>query len=187
MKKNISKDLEQIVERIQNGTFSGVELRSFLIIARYAKPRSYILEELGDFVAHYDERNRGILYKHIDSFMRKFLDFATSKRPSVTVPRPPFDQKKVISALVKFFEANKILGYEESKLKSQTFNVMFKILEIIAEVEIANAPVENCRFSAVERTDDTTFTVFFCFGPVKGTLVNIKKEVRIPALVAIKD
>lgn len=102
MKKDISRDLEQIVERIQNGTFSGVELRSFLIIARHAKPHSYILRELGDFVAHYDERNRGILYEHIHSFMPQFLDFATSRRPSVTIPRPPFDQKEVISALIKF-------------------------------------------------------------------------------------
>lgn len=185
MKKSLSKDLKIIVERIQNGTFSGVELRSLLISIRYAQPHSPILEELGDFVAHYDERTKGILYKHIDNFMSKFISFAMSGG-SVTIPGLLFDQKEVMSALINVIRANRILGFEESKFRSQTFNIMVKILKIIAETKIKNAKVANCRFSAIEETDNT-FTVFFCFGPVDGNLLNIKNEVKIPALVAVKD
>jgi len=185
MRENLSKDLKTIVERIQNGTFSGVELRSLLISVRCAQPHSSILEELGDFVAHYNERTKGILYKHIDNFMFKFINFAMSGG-SVTIPGPLFNQKEVMLALIKVIRANKILGFEESKFRSQTFNIMIKILEIIAETKIRNAKVTNCRFSAIEKTDNT-FTVFFCFGPVEGGFLNIKNEVKIPALVAVKD
>lgn len=185
MRENLSKDLEIVIERIQNGTFSGVELRSLLISVRYAQPRSSILEELGDFVAHYDERTKGILYEHIDNFMFKFINFAMSGG-SVTIPGPLFDQNTVVSELIKVIRANKIFGFEESKFRFQTFNIMYRILEIIAETKIRNAKVANCRFSAIEKTD-SKFTVFFCFGPVDGRFLNIKKEVKIPAIVAVKD
>jgi hypothetical protein len=109
-----------------------------------------------------------------------------SERNSVTIPGPLFNQKEVVSALIKVIQANKIFGFEELKFRSQTFNIMIKILDIIAETKIKNAQVANCRFSAIEKTD-STFTVFFCFGPVEGNLLNVKKEVKIPALVAVKN
>jgi len=185
MRKNLSKDLKVIVERIQNDSFTGVEIRSLLISLRYANPRSPILEELGDFVAHYDKRTKGILYNHIDKFMSEFIGFAVSGG-SVTIPKPLFDQEQIISVIIKAIETNKIPGFLKLKFKSQAFNIMFKILEIVAETKIINTNVNNCRFSAIEK-NDKTFTVFFCFGPVNGNILKIKNEVKIPALVAVKD
>jgi hypothetical protein len=183
MRENLSRDLMTIVEKIQNGTFSSIDARSLFISVRYAKPHSYILNELGDFVAHYDERNKGILYDHITNFMIEFINFAISGG-SIKIPAPLFNQNEIVSALIKVIKTNKILGLNESKFKSQAYNIMCNILDIIAETKIHNTKVANCRFSSVEKSNNG-FVVFFCFGPVKGNVINIKGDVKIPALIAV--
>ncbi|MFA5249206.1 MAG: hypothetical protein WC397_01545 [Candidatus Paceibacterota bacterium] len=182
---NLSEDLEIIVEKIQGGTFLRTDILSLLISVRYAQPRSPILEELGDFVAHRDERTKGISYNHINNFISKFVDFAMSGG-SIKIPEPIFSQEKVVSALIKVAQTNKIFGFKEPKFRSQAFNIMVKILEIVSETKIKNTRVANCRFSAVEKNNNN-FIVFFCFGPIEGGLINVKKEVKIPAFVATSD
>jgi hypothetical protein len=185
MKKSLSNDIKTVVERIQNGSFSGVEIRSLLISVRYAQPHSLILKELGDFVAHYDERTQGILYEHIDKFMSEFINFAMSGG-TVKIPKPLFDQEKIVTELIKVIQFNKISGFNELKFRSQTFKFMCKILELIAGTKIQNVQVSSCEFSEIEKNNNG-YVVYFCFGPIEGKLIRVGGQVRIPALIAVKS
>lgn len=182
MKQSVVKDLEEIVKKIQDENFSSSDIRSLLISLRYAHPRSPILKELGDFVAHPDERNTGISHAHINKFMSRFIKFATSGG-SVRVGPPPFNQTEILSELIKTIKSNRISGFIEAKFKSHSFKIMSMILNIVAGTKIENDKVPNCRLSEVEKTD-RGFIVYFCFGPVKGRVITVNGEVRIPAFIA---
>lgn len=182
--KNISNILAIIVDRIQAGDFSGVEISALLIYVRYADPYSKILNELGNFIAHYDERTEGILYDHLDKFMLNFINFAVSGS-SVTISGPLFNQEQIIEDLISVIKKNVISGFDETQFRTQSFKIMEQILQIVSETKIINSKVVNCRFSSVEETEED-LKVFFCFGPIKGTVLNVMGETKIPALIATR-
>ena len=76
MKTNTLEDLKEIVFRIQNDNFSGVEIRSLLTILRW-HTNSEIIKDLAHFTTH-DDRDRGVIQKNIQELVNKFLNFILS-------------------------------------------------------------------------------------------------------------
>jgi hypothetical protein len=185
MNKNLLRDIELIIKRIQDGTLSGVEMRALLISVRYANPHSVILEELGDFVAHYDVRNQGILYEHVDNFMSKFIDFSLSGG-RITIPSPPFNQEDVVADLIRIIKHYNVAGFVELKFRRHTFDLMYKILEIVADTKILTSKVNNCGFSDIENNGDKHIVSFY-FGPINGKILNIAGKVQVAALIAVNN
>jgi len=184
MKQITLDDLQTIVREIQSGDFSRIYIRALFIILRNDPSASKIIKELGDFVAHVDERTKGILYDHVDGFMTQFVDFAQSKTMSVSSPDILFSQEQVASVLIDVLKNNDVSDLDERMFRAQTFNIMYKILEIISDTKINNVKVENCKFSDIEKLSDGSYVVYFFFGPIRGILLNVGGGVKTPALIA---
>jgi hypothetical protein len=183
MKATTTAALEAIVDKIQVGTFSIVEIIALLIIVRGEEHNSRVLRELGDFVAHDDVRTKGIAHDHIDAFMRKFRMF-NERGGTVTIPPPIFDQAQVVSDLVTVLGKNQIPSFDAVKFGDQAFRIMYPVLEIVSDTKIKTARYKNCRLSSIEQSG-TEHTVFFVFGPAKGKITFA--EMRLPALIATES
>ena len=133
MKTNTLEDLKEIVSRIQNDNFSGVEIRSLLTILRW-HTNSEIIKDLAHFTTH-DDRDRGVIQKNIQELVNKFLNFIESGE-IFSVTGPIFSQIDIINQLYISLEDLDLQNLDKDLFLKRGSKIMLEILKIIAETEI---------------------------------------------------
>jgi hypothetical protein len=165
MKTNDSRDLVDIIDRIQGGDFSSVELRALFSILRYEAPKLEAIFDIACFVAHKDERDQGATFNHIKSFVDKFSEVSI-KGGKLNFCIPLFNQVEVMSQLYEVLEVNKVPVLNRKLFMNQSYKIMYEILKIVAGTKIRyqNSDVQNCRLSPILKQKDG-FGVFYVFEP----------------------
>lgn len=183
MKNNTKEDVSQIIQKIQKADFSRIEIRALLISLRFAPPHYQSIKDLANFVAHEEERNQGIFQDNVKGFVDRFVEF-TKIGGIYKAPDPVFNQSDIISQLYKTIKMQGILNLDKRLFCAQAFNIMLKILEIVADTKIQtnNGDIQNCYLSSVEKNNDE-FIVYFCFEPKYSANKWLNaKTVKMPAL-----
>ncbi|MFZ2072745.1 MAG: hypothetical protein WAV10_03655 [Minisyncoccia bacterium] len=190
MKINALKDLEEIISRIQNDNFSGVEIRALLIILRW-HTNSKIIKELAHFVTH-DDRNQGITQESVQEIFNKFINLI--ELGEVFSSDPIFQQVDIINQLYVSLKNLNLQNLNENLLKQYGSKIMLEILKIIAETKIVldpNSKITECYLSSVESVKDGAlngYMVFFCYklkDETKGLIkISPGTPIRIIGLMA---
>lgn len=105
MKPNDKVKAQKILNKIQSGCFEETDVDSILMLLRAYSYGNKIFRELADFVAHNDERDRGIVNESIEGFylsLRFFIDYNYSgKKLDVSEPFPKYIKKLIIHQINK--------------------------------------------------------------------------------------
>ncbi|EIA3184640.1 hypothetical protein V3H30_07500 [Vibrio parahaemolyticus] len=108
---------QKLVTKLEAGDFDENDVDNLFMRLRAYSHGNKVFREVADFVAHNDERNRGITNESLEAFylsFKFFEEYTSSKKPlDITSPFPLYIKK-----LMKY----QIDKSEESKLK-QDFNV----------------------------------------------------------------
>ena len=186
MKESTIQELSTIITKIQKGDFSATDVKVLLFDLRHGNGE--VLKEMGDFMAHEGERNRGISYEDVRELIDRFDTFVKSGG-EMSFGGPVFDQKEIIDSLAAAIKKHRIPKFDETSFSAQAFPLMTKILELVAGTRIIKLESEakNVHLSKVEKIENGNQVVYFSFDPPKvaGGLLNAK-TVRTTAFLASK-
>lgn len=94
MKASLKTKVQKAVRKIESGDFDELVLDSLFSGLRQYSGKNRVFREIGDFVAHPDERDEGIANNSLEAFylsFRYFLEYASSKKPlDLSQPMPKY-------------------------------------------------------------------------------------------------
>lgn len=64
--------IAKLIPKIETGTLTLIEANAFFILVRGSAPKSSIVRDIGDSVAH-DERDRGLAHAHLNTIVDEFV------------------------------------------------------------------------------------------------------------------
>jgi len=119
-----------------------------------------VFREIGDFVAHSEERNQGKTFDHVKRIMEKFFI-----SPGIVKIEPIFSQKIFIDSLVAILKKQKFL-FNENTVRLESKNIFKDVLEIVQEVKISvKCEQFSCvgELSKMYKNDKGAYCVDFSF------------------------
>jgi len=185
MKDGTRTELETIVDKIQRDDFSSIELRALFMILRNVGVEFPALYDIVSFVAHEDERDRGVTYEYIKHFVDQFAH-VTVNGGNLTMRIPLHSQTDVIRELYAVLETNKVACLNHGLFTGRAYHIMCETLKIIAGTKInySNHSVARCWLSEVEQHKNG-LGVSFVFEPINAPDNRMKaRQVHILAFYA---
>ena len=118
---NSKEKAQKIVSRIESGKFDEIDVDSLLMLLRAFSNDHLIFREISDFVAHNDERKKGITTNSLEAFylnLKYFIEYVSKKKE-----------------LLEEFAAN-LTPEEQDRAKSKLANKLKSIKEITKSTHV---------------------------------------------------
>lgn len=132
--KNIKTDkLEKIINKIYTGRFDCYALGLLFIWIRPVVGDNKIMWDLANFVAHIDERDRGVSFEHIHNFVTNFIEVSEKGGIIYGIPSV-FDKEKVMNELIIVLDKLN-LNINRGKIIDQKDKIIECLLELMEEAE----------------------------------------------------
>ena len=133
MKRINTNRIERLIQKVYSGTFDSSDIGVLFIWLRPIFVDNDSLFDLSNFVAHNDERDRGISFDHVHAFVNNFIE-VSEKGGTIHGLQPVFSKEKVISGLEEILDA---LGLEidKDKIENQSNKIIDCLLELMEETE----------------------------------------------------
>ncbi len=108
-----------------------------------------ILYDLANFVAHNDERDQGISFTSIDSFVQNFIE-VSMKGGTIYGKRAVFSKRVIVEKLIKLLESI-LPDFDETAFELQRDNIIESLVETMEEVDfkISDPRVIRCYIKRV--------------------------------------
>jgi len=162
MKQYTQEDIQSTIELIEKGTFNRKDIKTLFIDLRPLLQEGDPIKDIAHFIAHPEGRNKGITFKHLQTFVNDFIN-AVEKGGKFT-SKPVFPQKQAIDKLIQDLTD---LGFAVNKtfFLAQSIKIMQSILEIIQDtpINLNNNKVRKARIAGIyeeEKRVSLTFIIY---------------------------
>lgn len=125
--------IKEMVDKICSGNFSCSDVGLLFILLRPILSPEPILVDLANFVTHGDEKDRGISFKYIHSYVENFIK-VSEHGGTIFCPPPVFNKEKVVESLIKILKSLD-LSLNENKLREEKDVIVNYLLELMEETE----------------------------------------------------
>ncbi len=164
---------KEIQEKLLQPTLTRDELKSVLIDLREGARSNSKLREIGDFIAHNDGRDRGLVVDH-GSAIAASVHQQITQRSGTVVISPVFKQSEFIAELCLELKRQGF-KFDESKIISQSATLFLDVLTMLQGVKIILnlEGIQSGKMGEVENRNGIS-VLKFCFPiPFQGKNVSI--------------
>ena len=135
MQKIKTNKICKIIDKICSGQFDSSDTGMLFILLRPTFSHNMMLQDLSNFIAHGDKRDRGVSFDHINKFVKNILEVSEKGGTLVGLP-PVFNKENVIEDLIKALN-NLDLVIESNKIRAQKEKLIDNLLELMEESEFS--------------------------------------------------
>jgi hypothetical protein len=126
LKQSIRQSIDRIIERISSGTFTCDDIKLLYVDLRDFSAKNSITREIGDYIAHPKEKDRGLSHKRASdqyTAFKRMADLISGRCPgeSDTIEvKPAFDNSDIVNDVIVqlcaqgFSNCNDLTKYSES-------------------------------------------------------------------------
>ena len=166
--------IQSLVDKICNGKFTSSDLGLFFIWLRPIVSDDEILLDLANFVAHNNERDRGVSYNYVHGFVINFLD-VSEKGGTIHGLQPLFNKDLVISKLEATLKKNRVV-FDIKKFESQKDLIIENLITLIEEADFFFKDKRVIRCYLLRRNN----TMMFCLkADLKGPFIRMSSDASI--------
>lgn len=139
-----TEKIQQKVDKICEGDFCDSDVGLLFLWLRSEFENDPVLLDLANFVAHGDERDRGISFTHVHSFVENFLE-VSEKGGTIHGLQPVFQRDDVIERLMGTLKRLGIV-FDENKFSAKKDAVIDNLMTLMEETnfQINDARVTRC-------------------------------------------
>ncbi len=130
--KKIQK-IQTLVDNICSGNFSNSDVEVLFIQLREDFFDTPILLDLSNFVAHGDERDRGLSFEYVKSYVMNFIAIS-EKGGAIFGGRPVFQSISVVNELIRKLEILNII-FDKNKFLSQKDKIISSLQDLMDETD----------------------------------------------------
>lgn len=116
--------VQKIIRKIESGIFDENDIDNFFMKLRAYSADYRIFREVADFVAHNDERNKGIVNESLEAFyfsIKYFIEYVTDKTPlEIINPFPLYIKKLMKYQIDKCKERDLINKFKLNRIKMKS-------------------------------------------------------------------
>ena len=125
--------IEKVLQKIYLGNFDEGDVALLFIWLRWDFVDNASLLDLANFVAHNNERDRGVSFEHIHKFVYNFIE-VSEKGGSIYGLPSVFNKERVIKDLEEVLETLG-LKIDKDKIENQSTKIIDCLLELMEETE----------------------------------------------------
>ncbi|MDQ9035186.1 hypothetical protein RFH07_00890 [Acinetobacter seifertii] len=164
--KSIEKGkVQKIVDKIQSGNFDENDIDNIFMKLRAYSVNFNVFREIADFVAHNDERDRGLVnqaLEHMYLRMRFFLEYQSENKKSLDISAP------FPSWIIK------LINYQIGKVNEEDLKTKFNVTKsrLLSRIENSfkiDKKEETANYKIGKLSINTLEAISYCLGFISGT------------------
>ncbi len=152
---NSKEKAQKIVSRIESGKFDEIDVDSLLMLLRAFSNDHLIFREISDFVAHNDERKKGITTNSLEAFylnLKYFIEYVSKKKElDISKPFPLYIKKLMEFQVDKCKNVDLKSKFDTNKLKLKSnINSWFMENKKESTSVLRNTKISKKNFKSIE-------------------------------------
>jgi len=146
---------QKIIARIESGMFDEIDVDSLVMLLRAFSNNHTVFREISDFVAHNDERKKGITTNSLEAFylnLKYFIEYISEKKQlDISNPFPLYIKKLMEFQIDKCKNIDLKSKFDTNKLKLKSnINALFIENKKNSTAVLRNTKISKKNFKSIE-------------------------------------